>query len=330
LWGQQLSVALGKGFRRLGCSATTEFGGNNHSSQRAAEKTMRYLPVNLSFSVMLMTVAQLNTGSAEPATVPSPVRHHGGVRVALAQIPVEDGNLEHNMRLAEAAAGEAARQKADLLTLPEAADWGWLYQQAGRDALPIPGKYTDFLAGLARRHRMWVSAGCLEKEGEKVYNAAVILDRTGRIVLKHRKIDTLAWLTKHLYDQGRAEDIKTIETEFGRIGLTICADNFNLKNPQRVADLGAWLLIAPHGFAAEPENLEQNSKDYQKHICKVAAATGLWVVGTDAVLGTVQAGQWKGRLHSGCSLIARPDGTAAIVAKFREPDLVVFDIRAER
>jgi N-carbamoylputrescine amidase len=176
---------------------------------------------------------------------------------------------------------------------------------------------------------MWISAGCLEQAGEQVYNSAVLLDRAGRIVLKHRKIDTLPWLTKHLYDQGRSEDIKTVDTEFGRIGLTICADNFNLKNPQRVADQGAWLLIAPHGFAEEPEKLEQNSKDYQKHIRNVAARTGLWVVGTDAVLGTVQGGQWKGRLHSGCSLVARPDGTAAIVAKFREPDLVLFDIPAE-
>jgi hypothetical protein len=101
------------------------------------------------------------------------------------------------------------------------------------------------------------------------------------------------------------------------------------SNPQRVADQGAWLLIAPHGFAAEPEKLEQNAKDYQKHLRKVSARTGLWVVGTDAVLGTAQGGQWKGRLHSGCSLVARPDGTAAIVARFKELDLVVFDIPAE-
>ena len=290
---------------------------------------MPYLPPNLALAVMLMMTVPLSAAPADQPAVPARVRPHGRLRVALAQIPVEDGNLAHNMRLAEAAALEAARQKADLLNLPEAADWGWLYQQARRDALPIPGKYTDFLAGLARRHRMWISAGCLEQAGEQVYNSAVLLDRAGRIVLKHRKIDTLPWLTKHLYDQGRSEDIKTVDTEFGRIGLTICADNFNLKNPQRVADQGAWLLIAPHGFAEEPENLEQNSKDYQKHIRNVAARTGLWVVGTDAVLGTVQGGQWKGRLHSGCSLVARPDGTAAIVAKFREPDLVVFDIPAE-
>ena len=291
---------------------------------------MRHWLLNLALSLMLVTAPQLHAEPVNQQADRPLTRPHGGLRVALAQIPVEDGNLEQNMRLAGDAARQAASQKADLLSLPEAADWGWLYQQARRDALPIPGRYTDFLAGVAKRHQMWIVAGCLERDGEKVYNSAVILDRAGRIVLKHRKIDTLDWLTKHLYDRGRSEDIKVIDTEFGRIGLTICADNFNLKNPQRVADLGAWALIAPHGFAAEPEKLEQNSKEYQKHISNVAAKSGLWVIGTDAVLGTVQGGQWKGQLHSGCSMIARPDGTAAVVAKFREPDLVVFDIPAER
>jgi len=195
--------------------------------------------------------------------------------------------------------------------------------------LPIPGKYTQFLAELAKRHNMWISAGCLEKGGEKVYNSAAILDRTGQIVLKHRKIETLPPLTQHLYDAGSPEDIKTVETEFGRIGLTICADNFNLKNPQRVADQGAWLLIAPHGFAAEETKLEHNSQDYQAHIRKVAANTKLWVIGTDTVMGTVQGGAWKGWLHSGCSLVARPNGTTAMAAKFNQPDLIVYDIPAE-
>jgi predicted amidohydrolase len=113
---------------------------------------------------------------------------------------------------------------------------------------------------LARRHHRWISAGCLEKDGDKVYNSAVIIDRSGRIVLKHRKIDTLPWLTKDLYDLGNPEDIRTVDTEFGRLGLTICADNFNLKNPQRVADQGAWLLIVSHGFAVdELETMATNS-----------------------------------------------------------------------
>lgn len=282
--------------------------------------------VSLVSSVMMASACAEAVGPdvAQPATHP-----HPGLRVALAQLPIEDGNLEKNMRLAEEAALKAARQKADFLSLPEAADWGWLYQQARRDALPIPGKYTDFLAGLARQHKMWICAGCLEKDADKVYNSAVIIDRSGRIVLKHRKISTLPDLTKDLYDRGSPNDIKTVDTQFGRIGLTICADNFNIRNPQRVAEQGAWLLIAPHGFAEEESRLEQNSQEYQNHIRKVARQTRLWVVGTDAVLGTIQGGAWKGRMHSGCSLVARPDGTAALVAKFRQPDLVVCDIPAE-
>jgi predicted amidohydrolase len=247
----------------------------------------------------------------------------------LAQLLIVDGDVQGNMRLAKQAAAEAAGQKADMLNLPEAADWGWLYQQARRDAFPVPGEYTDFLAALARQHRMWITAGCLEKDGDKVFNAAVIIDRSGRVVLKHRKINTLAWLTRSLYDAGRAEDVKTIATEFGRIGLTICADNFQPQIPQRVADQGAWLLIAPHGFAEEPPKMEQNARDYQAHIRRIAADTGLWVIATDAVLGTVQGGAWKGRQHCGCSMVARANGTPAIVGKFKEPDLVVLDIPAE-
>jgi len=254
---------------------------------------------------------------------------HGGLRVALAQIPVEDGDLARNMRLAKDAARAASQHKADFLCLPEAADYGWLYQQARRDALPIPGKYTDFLAKLARRRRMWISAGCLERDGDKVFNAAVIINRNGQIVLKHRKIKTLPQLTRHLYDAGSVEDIKTVDTEFGRIGLTICADNFDPDIPRRVAKMGAWLLITPHGFAAPESKLEENAVEYQNHIRKVAAEAKLWVVGTDAVLGRIKGGEWKGQLHSGCSMVARPDGSAAIVAKFKQPDLIIYDIPAE-
>ena len=235
-----------------------------------------------------MSEASLHKTKTESNLVQPLRQAHAGLRVGLAQLPIEDGDSDRNMRLAEEAAGEAARQRVDFLNLPEAADWGWLYQMARRDAFSIPGKYTDFLAGLATRYRMWVSAGCLERDGDKVYNSAVIIDRSGTIQLKHRKIDTLPWLTKELYDCGSPEDIRTIDTEFGRLGLTVCADNFNLKNPQQVADQGGWLLIAPHGFAEEESRLELNSKSYQDHIRNVAGTTGLWVVGTDAVLGTVQ------------------------------------------
>src|SRR5205814_650400 len=118
------------------------------------------------------TTPALPAPRCSPAKKPNN-RQPPAVRVALAQLPIEDGNLEQNMRLAEAAASLAAAHQVQFLNLPEAADWGWLYQNARRDAFPVPGKYTDFLSALARRHQLWISAGCLERDGEKVYNSAV-------------------------------------------------------------------------------------------------------------------------------------------------------------
>jgi hypothetical protein len=158
----------------------------------ATNDAMSFHLFSPSILILFMTALVTLDGPGQTEERPKPSRPHVGMRGALAQIPVEDGHLDKNMRLAEEAAAQAARQKVDLLNLPEAADWGWLYQQARRDALPVPGKYTDFLAALAKRHYVWVSASCLEREGDKVYNSAVIIDRTGRIVLKHRSIRSSA------------------------------------------------------------------------------------------------------------------------------------------
>src|SRR5512142_1726402 len=109
-----------------------------------------------SIVILFMTAVFPLDGAAQTEGTSKPCRPHAGLRVALAQIPVEDGNLDKNMRLADEVAGQAARQRVDLLNLPEAADWGWLYQEARRDALPVPGKYTEAIAALAIRHQMWI------------------------------------------------------------------------------------------------------------------------------------------------------------------------------
>jgi predicted amidohydrolase len=254
---------------------------------------------------------------------------HPGLRVAMVQLDVVDGALAENMKRARKGIERAARMKADLICLPEAADFGWLCQQAREVALPIPGSYTDLLCKLARRHGVWISAGCLERDGARTYNAAVLINRSGTVVLKHRKIATLPELTSHLYDAGRSEDISVVDTEFGRVGLTICADNFSAENPRRVAELGAWLLIAPHGFAEKESDLADNAVSYMNHIKRVAQGAGLWVIGTDTALSRVAGGAWAGYLHSGCSMIASPAGKAVALGKFKEPDLVICDIPAE-
>jgi predicted amidohydrolase len=259
-------------------------------------------------------------------TAKHPTCPHPSLRIALAQLDLEDGDLARNLELAEHAVRAAVPHRPDFLCLPEASDFGWLHQQARRDALSIPGPYTDFLASLALRHRIWISAGCLEKDGDRVYNSAVILDRGGCLVHKHRKIETLPELTGHIYDRGRRDTPTTLDTEFGRIGLTICADNFDITIPQEAARAGAWLLIAPHGFAAEIGRMEANAEEFADHIRRVATGAGMWVAAANVARSLVKGGAWKGQMHCGCSRVARPDGTVAAAGEFNVPGLVLCDI----
>ncbi|MCC6487221.1 MAG: carbon-nitrogen hydrolase family protein [Candidatus Hydrogenedentes bacterium] len=269
---------------------------------------------------IVIAQAQVALAAAEGAV------QHPGLRVAMIQMDVIDGDLAENTRRAEKSIREAADQKADLVCLPEAADLGWLYQKARENAQPIPGAYTDLLSNLAKELNVWICGGCLEKDGEKTFNSAILIDRSGAIVLKHRKISTLPKLTAHLYDAGNSGDIKVVDTEFGRVGVTICADNFNIVHPQKVADQGAWLLITPHGFAEKQEDLLDNGVAFINHIKNVASKTKLWVVGTNTALSEVAGGDWKGYLHSGASTIADPAGKAKVIGRFLEPDLVIYDI----
>jgi len=192
------------------------------------------------------------------------------LRVTVVQMDVVDGDLKAKMKRAEKNVRKAARLQADIICLPEAVDYGWLYWQARPNAFTISGRYSDFICRFARELKVWIAVGCLEKEGDKTYNSAIPDDRTGMIVLKHRKINTLSDLTSHLYDSGSAEDIKVVDTEFGVIGITICADNFIIENSKRVAELGAWLLMTPHGCAARVKDVPDNAVRFMTHIRNIA------------------------------------------------------------
>jgi len=248
------------------------------------------------------------------------------LRVAMAQMDVVDGDRAENMRRAEKSVRESAGKGADLVCLPEACDLGWLCQSARTEALPIPGPYSDFLSGLSQELNIWIGAGCLEKAGPKTYNAGILISRKGEIVLRHRKINTLPELTAHLYDAGSAENISTADVAFGRVGLMICADNFEISHPCKVAKAGAWLLIAPHGFAERPDGLLDNGISFINHIKKVASETGLWVIGTNTAHSEVAGGAWKGYQHSGASTIADPRGKVVALGPLLEPATVIYDI----
>ncbi|HSH19972.1 MAG TPA: carbon-nitrogen hydrolase family protein [Draconibacterium sp.] len=175
------------------------------------------------------------------------------IKLAMAQMLVEGGQKQNNLNRAVQRIEEAAKNKADIILLPEAMDLGWTHSAAKTEAEPIPGGSTfETLALAAKKNSIYVCAGIIEKDGDRTFNTAVLINRNGDLILKHRKINELD-IAHNLYDQG--DRINVCETEFGTIGLLICADASSKDYilPRSMGYLGADLILLPSSWAVPPD-----------------------------------------------------------------------------
>ncbi len=86
-------------------------------------------------------------------------------------------------------------------------------------AVTVPGPLTDRISDIAKRHKMYIIAPIYELADRKVYNTAVVIDRSGDIIGKHRK--TLlpvmeTWLVSV------ADEFEVYETDFAKIAIATC------------------------------------------------------------------------------------------------------------
>lgn len=161
------------------------------------------------------------------------------IRIGLGQMLARPGQPDENLAPAEDMI-RAAAQQCHLVVLPECLDFGWTGLRCPQQALPIPGAYSERLAQAARRWRVYVVAGLLQRSGEKLYNAAVLLDPTGKFLLHHRKISLLD-IEQELYAVG--DRLGVCETALGTIGIDICADKFS---PMRSSSATCWPAWVPN------------------------------------------------------------------------------------
>src|SRR5690606_20950173 len=77
------------------------------------------------------------------------------------------------------------------------------------------------LKEIARQYRVYIAHGDAEKEKETLYNTADLLDREGNEVVKKRK--SFLWHFDRLWFS-EGEDVAVADTDFGRVGVVICAD----------------------------------------------------------------------------------------------------------
>jgi predicted amidohydrolase len=247
------------------------------------------------------------------------------VRLAVCQILVIDGDREGNFRRIEYALEAAQAQHAEIAVFPESSILGWENPDAHRLAAPIPGADSDRIAALARKYGIMIAIGLDEKDGDRLYDSAILVDKTGKLLWKHRKINVLPELMTPPYTQGRPEDIGVVDTEFGRLAVLICADTFTDAYLERLKALKPDLMLVPYGWAAPNDQWPQHSKELEKLVKKRAAELKCPMAGVDLV-GEMTHGPWASQTYGGSSFVADADGKILLTARDREMDLRVIDV----
>ena len=138
---------------------------------------------------------------------------------------------------------EAARQRADLVVLPETLTFYGTDRRLADCAEPIPGPSTDYFGGLAKRHELYIVAGLVERERHLVYSVAALIGPDGKLVGKYRKV----CLPRDEIAAGVApgNEYPVFKTRFGKVGLMVCYDGFFPEVARQLSNRGAEVIAWP-------------------------------------------------------------------------------------
>jgi 5-aminopentanamidase len=170
------------------------------------------------------------------------------MRVAVGQIEPKLGQVERNLETCLARLDEAVAAGAELLVLPECAIPGYVFDSPD-EAMPfaeeIPGPSTEVLADACRRHGAHVVCGMLERDGDLLRNAAVLVGPDG-LIGTYRKTHLPFLGVDRFATPG--DELPVYDTPLGRIGVEICYDLRFPEATRALALQGADLVAHPTNF----------------------------------------------------------------------------------
>ncbi|GEP41008.1 carbon-nitrogen hydrolase family protein [Brevifollis gellanilyticus] len=138
---------------------------------------------------------------------------------------------------------EAAKQKADLVVLPETLTYYGTGKPMEASAEAIPGPSTEYFGKLAKEHDLYIVAGLVEREGKTLYNTSALIGPDGKMVGKYRKVTLPRSEVEHGITPGR--DYPVFETRFGKVGMMICYDGFFPEVARALTIKGAEVIAWP-------------------------------------------------------------------------------------
>lgn len=142
----------------------------------------------------------------------------------------------------------AAAERAEIVVLPECVWPAYnigskqAFFRARAEGLPGAQVFLDGLRRLAKRERIAICAGYIAEREERLFNAACLISTAGELLGSYHKC--FLWdFDRDWFEPGRR--IEPLDTEFGKIGVMICADARLPEIPATLAARGARLILQP-------------------------------------------------------------------------------------
>lgn len=144
--------------------------------------------------------------------------------------------------------------KTQLVVFPECALQGYAFDskdEAMKLAETVPGPSTEEIEAACRERGVWAIVGMLEREGDRLFNAAAVIGPHG-IAGTYRKMH-LPYLGVDRFAAPGDKGFPVFQTNLGRIGVLICYD-LSFPEAARVLKLdGAQLVCVPTNWPMAAE-----------------------------------------------------------------------------
>lgn len=199
---------------------------------------------------------------------------------------------------------EAGKNSADLTVLPECAYPAYFLGEnidLAKESLSLNDKLISKTADLARKYNMYIALGLVICRDEKFYNSAIFFNRNGEIINTANKSNFWhfdeKWFTP-------CEEYTTFETDFGTMGMMVCADGRIPEISRILALKGADVIIDLANLGAQAfEKKDLSNQQYQFLLSTRAKENGVWLIVADKVGLECGCANYLGR-----SMIIDPTG----------------------
>lgn len=231
------------------------------------------------------------------------------MRVAVLQSGVPGADALHRLRRT---AEEAAADGARLLVCPEMFTTGYNVPGIADAAQAVDGPWAQEVAAIAQDVGLAILYGFPERVGDSVFNAAHLVERDGRSLLRYRKTHLFGELDTRSFAPGDG-DFEVVELDGVRVGVLICYD---VEFPEAVRALalrGADLVAVPTALMRPYEVVARTL------VATRALENGVYLAYAN------RAGAEGDLRYCGESCIVGPDG-AVLARAGVDDELIVADV----